>query len=201
MAALPQGSPAMNPSISPAWIASTVSEGQHAQHHVAVGIDPCARQPVAQHQRMAGKAMDDADDRFAPPQADGGGKIVGGAQRIGQPRDRIGIERGGKIARHDQHVAIDAQLERRGQRGGLLAEAERDGDRKRGKHVRGLDLTIDEPVAQRRPAGRAHEIEGKAFLLGKPPFARDGQNGHVVQGQERDTQLGGHEALPASRWP
>ena len=170
---------------------------QHAQHHVAVGIDARARQPVAQHQRMAGKAVDDADHRLAPPQADRRREVMGGAERIGQTRGDIGLQRLGEIAGHHQHVAVDAQLVGRGERGGLLAEAERHRHGKRGEHLRGVNLAEDEPVAQRRPAGGAHKVEGDAFFLGKAAFARGYKHGRIVERQEGDLQIDGHSPPPS----
>ena len=146
---------------------------------------------------MAGVAMHDADDRLAVMQSYGRSEIMRRRERIVEARGRVRLQRGGKLGRHDDEIAVDVELVRRGQAAGLLAETERDCHGERRQHMRCLHLTIDETVAQRCPTGVAHKVERDALGLRKAFLPRGNQDGSISETKQGDTDR--RHKVPPSR--
>src|SRR3546814_5301270 len=79
----------------------------------------------------------------------------------------------------------------------VFPERRRDG--KRRDHVRGVGMTIEQPVAHRRPGHVAHQFECEPLARRKAEFVREDRQRGVDERQETDTEmLAGHSMSPIS---
>ena len=157
---------------------------------VAVRVNTAASQPVAKHVVVAGMAMHHAESKVRALVA----SFTRDLSQLLADRGRIAGLAGmsdaiGDFRSHCHGISVQAEHEGHRQRRSLAPDTEGDGNRQGSNQMRCVDMPMDQPVANGRPADIPYQFDIEVFILRVTKFAGKDRQGCIDQRKKSDSQF------------